>query len=170
MKAIQKCLLIIDNPRSQSSEQLEWPSSNRLKKKKVQKLHVYKAHFGWVSKIIQHCIGFALLRSVIGPETSRYFINQSYAKLKPIAIATQPIAFSRASGAFCTCSCSAGVSRALQTMGSTWSLTSSLGVFARSMSIFLRNMITTCRGEKKRIDGLTCKKDDFLLVTSQRQR
>ena len=154
MKAIQKCLLIIDNPRSQSSEQLEWPSSNRLKKKKVQKLHVYKAHFGWVSKIIQHCIGFALLRSVIGPETSRYFINQSYAKLKPIAIATQPIAFSRASGAFCTCSCSAGVSRALQTMGSTWSLTSSLGVFAKSMSIFLRNMITTCRGEKKRIDGI----------------
>ena len=97
MKAIQKCLLIIDNPRSQSGEQLEWPSSNRLKKKKVQKLHVYKAHFGWVSKIIQHCIGFALLRSVIGPETSRYFINQSYAKLKPIAIATQPIAFSSAS-------------------------------------------------------------------------
>ena len=97
MKAIQKCLLIIDNPRSQSGEQLEWPSSNRLKKKKVQKLHVYKAHFGWVSKIIQHCIGFALLRSVIGPEISRYFINQSYAKLKSIAIATQPIAFSSAS-------------------------------------------------------------------------
>ena len=97
MKAIQKCLLIIDNPRSQSGEQLEWPSSNRLKKKKVQKLHVYKAHFGWVSKIIQHCIGFALLRSVIGTEISRYFINQSYAKLKPIAIATQPIAFSSAS-------------------------------------------------------------------------
>ena len=97
MKAIQKCLLIIDNPRSQSGEQLEWPSSNRLKKKKVQKLHVYKAHFGWVSKIIQHCIGFALLRSVIGTEISRYFINQSYAKLKPIAIATKPIAFSSAS-------------------------------------------------------------------------
>ena len=34
MKAIQKCLLIIDNPRSQTGEQLEWPSSNRLKKKK----------------------------------------------------------------------------------------------------------------------------------------
>ena len=69
----------------------------QVKKKKVQKLHVYKAHFGWVSKIIQHCIGFALLRSVIGTEISRYFINQSYAKLKPIAIATQPIAFSSAS-------------------------------------------------------------------------
>ena len=153
-----------------SIERVTWVAIFQQVKKKVQNLHVYKAHFDWVSKRIQQCVGFALLRSVIGPEMSRYFINQSYAKLKPIAIATQPIAFSRASGAFCTCSCSAGVSRALQTMGSTWSLTSSLGVFARSMSIFLRNMITTCRGEKKRIDGLTCKKDDFLLVTSQRQR
>lgn len=44
-----------------------------------------------------------------------------------------------------TCSCSAGVSRALQTMGSTWSLTSSFGVLANSISIFWRKMITTCK-------------------------
>ena len=31
------------------------------------------------------CIGFALLRSVIGLENSRHLLNQSDAKLKPIA-------------------------------------------------------------------------------------
>ena len=47
-----------------------------------------------------------------------------------------------------TCSCSAGVSRALQTMGNTWSLTSSFGVLASSKSIFLRKIITTYRKNK----------------------
>ena len=50
--------------------------------------------FKWVSKVILDCIGFALLRSVIGLENSRHPLNQSDAKLKPIA--TWSLAFSRA--------------------------------------------------------------------------
>ena len=50
--------------------------------------------FNWVSKVIRNCIGFALLRSVIGLENSRHPLNQSDAKLKPIA--TWSLAFSRA--------------------------------------------------------------------------
>ena len=38
-----------------------------------------------MSKVIRDCIGFALLRSVIGLENSRHLLNQSDAKLKPIA-------------------------------------------------------------------------------------
>ena len=38
-----------------------------------------------MSKVIRDCIGFALLRSVIGLENSRHFLNQSDARLKPIA-------------------------------------------------------------------------------------
>ena len=38
----------------------------------------------WVMKVILDCCGFALLRSVIGPENSRHFLNQSDTKLKPI--------------------------------------------------------------------------------------
>ena len=53
-----------------------------------------RAIFNRVSKVIQDCIGFALLRSVIGLENSRHFLNQSGAKLKPIA--TWSLAFSRA--------------------------------------------------------------------------
>ena len=49
-----------------------------------------------MSKVIRHCIGFALLRSVIGQENSSHFLNQSDAKLKPIAIWS--LAFSRDSG------------------------------------------------------------------------
>ena len=49
-----------------------------------------------MSKVIRDCIGFALLRSVIGLENSRHPLNQSDAKLKPIA--TWSVAFSRASG------------------------------------------------------------------------
>ena len=40
------------------------------------------------------CIGFALLRSVIGLENSSHVLNQSDAKIKPIA--TWSLAFSRA--------------------------------------------------------------------------
>ena len=47
-----------------------------------------------MSKVIRDCIGFVLLRSVIGLENSRHFLNQSDAKLKPIA--TWSLAFSRA--------------------------------------------------------------------------
>ena len=47
-----------------------------------------------LSKVIWDCLGFALLRSVIGPEYSRHFVNQSDAKLNPIM--TWSPAFSRA--------------------------------------------------------------------------
>ena len=40
------------------------------------------------------CFGFALLRSLIGSQNSRHFLNQSDAKLKPIVIWSH--AFSRA--------------------------------------------------------------------------
>ena len=53
-----------------------------------------RAIFNWVSKVIRDCIGFTLLRSVIGLEISRHFFDQSDAKLKPIA--TWSLAFSRA--------------------------------------------------------------------------
>ena len=55
-----------------------------------------RAIFNWVSKVIRDCIGFALLRSVIGQENSRHPLSQSDAKVKPIA--TWLLAFSRASG------------------------------------------------------------------------
>ena len=54
----------------------------------------YRAIFNWVSKVIRDYIGFALLRSVIGLENSRHPLNQSDAKLKPIA--TWSLVFSRA--------------------------------------------------------------------------
>ena len=47
-----------------------------------------------MSNVIRDCIGFALLRSVIGLENSRHPLNQSDAKVKPIA--TWSLAFSRA--------------------------------------------------------------------------
>ena len=47
-----------------------------------------------MSKVIRDCIGFALLRSVIGPENSRHPLSQSDAELKPIV--TWLLAFSRA--------------------------------------------------------------------------
>ena len=37
-----------------------------------------------VMKVSLDCCGFALLRSVIGPENSRHFLNQSDTKLKPV--------------------------------------------------------------------------------------
>ena len=49
-----------------------------------------------MSKVIRDCIGFALLRSVIGLENLRHPLNQSDAKLKPIV--TWSLAFFRASG------------------------------------------------------------------------
>ena len=49
-----------------------------------------------MSKVIRDCIGFALLRSVIGIEISRHTVSQSDSKLKPIV--TWSLAFSRASG------------------------------------------------------------------------
>ena len=54
----------------------------------------HRAIFNWVSKVIRDCIGYALLRSVIGLEISRHPLNQSDAKVKPIA--TWSLAFSRA--------------------------------------------------------------------------
>ena len=54
--------------------------------------------FSTVSKVIRDCIGFALLRSVIGQENSRHPLNQSDAKLK--AMVTWSLAFSRALGRF----------------------------------------------------------------------
>ena len=50
-----------------------------------------------MSKLIRDCIGFALLRSVIGLEKSLHLLNQSDAKLNPIA--TCSLSFSRACGA-----------------------------------------------------------------------
>ena len=47
-----------------------------------------------MSNIIPGCFGFALFLFVIGPENSRHFLNQSDAKLKPIA--TWLLASSRA--------------------------------------------------------------------------
>ena len=47
-------------------------------------------------KVIRDCIGFALLRSVIGLENSRHPLNQSDAKVKPTV--TWLLTFSRASG------------------------------------------------------------------------
>ena len=45
---------------------------------------------------MQYCIIVASLCSVIGPESSRHFLNQSDTKLKPTA--TWSPTFSRASG------------------------------------------------------------------------
>ena len=53
-----------------------------------------RAIFNWVSKEFWDCFGIALLRSVIGPENSHRFLNQSDATLKPIT--TWSSAFSRA--------------------------------------------------------------------------
>ena len=53
-----------------------------------------RAISNWVLKVIRDCIGFALLRSVIGLENLRHSLDQSDAKLKPIA--TWSLAFSRA--------------------------------------------------------------------------
>lgn len=47
-----------------------------------------------MSKVIWDCVGFALLRSMIGSENSRYSLNQSDVKLKPVT--TESRAFSRA--------------------------------------------------------------------------
>ena len=49
-----------------------------------------------MSKVIPDCIGFALLRSVIGPENYRHSLNQSDAKQRTIA--TWSPVFSRALG------------------------------------------------------------------------
>ena len=57
---------------------------------------VFGVVFGWVSKVIPDCIGFALLRSVIGPENSRHSLNQSDAKQRTIT--TWSPVFSRALG------------------------------------------------------------------------
>ena len=46
-----------------------------------------------VIRDIRDCIGFVLLRSVIGLEISRHLLNQSDAKVKPIA--TWSLAFPR---------------------------------------------------------------------------
>ena len=54
----------------------------------------FRAIFDRVSNANQDCIGFALLRSVIGLENSRHPLNQSDAKLNPIL--TWSFAFSRA--------------------------------------------------------------------------
>ena len=37
-----------------------------------------------MAKVIRNCIGFHLLRSVIGLKNTRHFLNQSDAKLLPI--------------------------------------------------------------------------------------
>ena len=50
--------------------------------------------FNWMSTVIRDFIGFALLRSVIGPENSLHYLNQSEQKLKPVT--TWSRAFSRA--------------------------------------------------------------------------
>ena len=48
------------------------------------KLQNYRAISDWLPKEkICECIGFALIRSVIGPENLRHFLNQSDAKLTP---------------------------------------------------------------------------------------
>ena len=49
-----------------------------------------------VWKVIWHCFDFALLHSVIGPENSHHFLNQSDSQLK--ASATRSLVFSRALG------------------------------------------------------------------------
>ena len=61
-------------------------------------IFLFRAVFNWLSKVIKVCISFSLLRSVIGPESSRNSLNQSYAKQKPIS--TWSPAFSRALGSF----------------------------------------------------------------------
>ena len=49
-----------------------------------------------MSKVIPDCIGFALLRSVIGPENSRHSLNQSDAK--QLTMTTWSPVFSRSLG------------------------------------------------------------------------
>ena len=46
--------------------------------------------FNWMSTVIRNFIGFALLRSVIGPENSLHYLNQSEQKLKPLGRARFP--------------------------------------------------------------------------------
>ena len=79
-----------------------WNRSSSVNLKGTGTLHCFlrdntviiKAIFSWVLKVIRDCIGFALLRSVIGLENSRHPLNQSNAKQKPIA--SWSLAFSRA--------------------------------------------------------------------------
>ena len=59
-------------------------------------MKIVRAISNWVSRVIRDCIGFALLRSVIYLENLRHPLNQSDAKVKPIA--TWSLAFSRAWG------------------------------------------------------------------------
>ena len=62
---------------------------------------VFGVVFGWVSKVIPDCIGFALLRSVIGPENSRHSLNQSDAKQRTITRASgSSLGFSASSPLF----------------------------------------------------------------------
>ena len=43
-----------------------------------------------MSTVIRYFIGFALLRLVIGPESSLHYLNQSEQKLKPLGRARFP--------------------------------------------------------------------------------
>ncbi len=56
---------------------------------------MYRAVFTWVSKVNCVCIGFALLRLVIGLKISHHFRSQSELKTKPIV--TRSRTFSRPS-------------------------------------------------------------------------
>lgn len=55
-----------------------------------------RAVFNWVSTVIRNCIGFALLRPVIGPRNPRHLRDQSDAKLK--SVTTWSHAFFRSLG------------------------------------------------------------------------
>ena len=59
-------------------------------------LEQFSIEVNLMSKVNRDCIGFPLLRSVIGLENSRHFFNQSHAKLKPIV--PWSLVFSRAWG------------------------------------------------------------------------
>ena len=65
-------------------------------RRNLNRSHNLRAIFNWVSKVTRDCVGFALLRFVISLENCHHALNQSDAKLKPIA--TWSLAFSRASG------------------------------------------------------------------------
>ena len=67
---------------------------NTIQNQNVRNIALFRAVFNWVSKVIRHCFGFALLRSMIGLKNSRHLLNQSDANPKPIA--TWSHAFSRA--------------------------------------------------------------------------
>ena len=62
-----------------------------------------RAIFTWASKVICVCFSFALVRSVIGLKNSRFFLNQSEVRPKPIPSKTNCDLLAQVFRASCNC-------------------------------------------------------------------